>query len=57
MLRQEGMSSVMVGVGPRFLKRTAQSTIVWTMYEELLPRLTQIIAPPAVDLGVKGGWP
>lgn len=30
------------GAAPRILKRTTQTALVWTMYEELVPRITQL---------------
>lgn len=35
---------VLAGVAPRVLKRTCQTALVWTLYEELLPRLTAVYA-------------
>lgn len=32
--------SFRAGTLPRVMKRTAQTALVWTLYEELLPRLT-----------------
>lgn len=32
----------LVGAAPRVLKRTLQTALVWTLYEELLPRLTSV---------------
>lgn len=30
------------GAAPRVLKRTLQTALVWTLYEELLPRLSAV---------------
>lgn len=30
------------GAAPRVLKRTMQTALVWTLYEELLPRLSAV---------------
>lgn len=30
------------GVTPRLLKRTLQTALVWTLYEDLVPRITQL---------------
>ncbi|KAG1681317.1 hypothetical protein FOA52_007363 [Chlamydomonas sp. UWO 241] len=49
-LRQQGPASLFVGMTPRVLKRTLQTSLVWTLYEELVPRLT------SVSERVKKGW-
>jgi solute carrier family 25 protein 38 len=30
------------GAAPRILKRTAQTALVWTLYEELVPRISAL---------------
>lgn len=41
------------GAAPRVLKRTLQTALVWTLYEELLPRLSAVyhlaVAQQAAD--------
>lgn len=39
--RQHGIKAFMSGTAPRFFKRSMQTALVWTMYEELVPLLTQ----------------
>ncbi|KAG2430125.1 hypothetical protein HXX76_010224 [Chlamydomonas incerta] len=41
-VRQQGPSALMTGAAPRIVKRTTQTALVWTMYEELVPRITQL---------------
>lgn len=41
-LRREGISSMFVGTLPRSLKRTLQTALVWTLYEELSPLLHKL---------------
>ncbi|GLC39521.1 hypothetical protein PLESTM_000907300 [Pleodorina starrii] len=41
-LRQQGPSALLTGAAPRILKRTTQTALVWTLYEELVPRITQL---------------
>jgi solute carrier family 25 protein 38 len=41
-LRTQGMRGLVVGTLPRSLKRTLQTALVWTLYEELSPRLGDI---------------
>ena len=36
----QGYKGMLVGAAPRILKRTLQTALVWTLYEELMPRLT-----------------
>ena len=48
-----GVAHGIAGIAPRVLKRTAQTALVWTLYEELVPRLLAIalhvgLSPPAV---------
>lgn len=43
-LRQHGGRVLMSGAMPRFLKRSLQTALVWTLYEELLPMMTSITA-------------
>ncbi|CAG9464188.1 unnamed protein product [Pedinophyceae sp. YPF-701] len=51
-----GMPALMSGVGPRFLKRTAQTVIIWTVYEELTPVFTTRLrkAKEAMDARKRG---
>ncbi len=51
----QGPASLFVGTLPRVLKRTGQTALVWTLYEELLPRLTAayIGAVAAVSKGME----
>jgi solute carrier family 25 protein 38 len=37
----QGYKGMLVGAAPRILKRTLQTALVWTLYEELMPRLTK----------------
>ncbi|KAL3157456.1 hypothetical protein ABBQ32_011922 [Trebouxia sp. C0010 RCD-2024] len=37
-----GAKALLVGALPRVLKRTVQTAVVWTMYEELVPRVTRV---------------
>jgi solute carrier family 25 protein 38 len=37
----QGYKGLLVGAAPRILKRTLQTALVWTLYEELMPRLTK----------------
>lgn len=37
---QQGFSGLLAGAAPRVVKRTLQTALVWTIYEELMPRLT-----------------
>ncbi|EFJ40615.1 hypothetical protein VOLCADRAFT_99596 [Volvox carteri f. nagariensis] len=41
-LRQQGPAALMTGAAPRILKRTTQTALVWTLYEELVPRISQL---------------
>ena len=36
----QGVSGLLAGAAPRMVKRTLQTALVWTLYEELLPRIT-----------------
>lgn len=38
--RSQGMSGLFAGAAPRMVKRSLQTALVWTMYEELMPRLS-----------------
>jgi solute carrier family 25 protein 38 len=38
-LRAQGPAALLTGVGPRAAKRVLQTALVWTLYEELAPRL------------------
>ena len=33
---------MLAGAGPRVVKRTLQTALVWTLYEELQPRLAAV---------------
>jgi solute carrier family 25, member 38 len=46
-LRKHGSRVLMSGAMPRFLKRSLQTALVWTMYEELLPMMTSFMTLPA----------
>lgn len=35
----QGMHGLLVGAAPRMLKRTLQTALVWTLYEEISPRI------------------
>lgn len=37
----QGTKGFMVGSAPRIVKRTLQAALVWTLYEELVPRITK----------------
>ncbi len=50
-----GHAQCRAGVGPRFLKRTAQTALVWTLYEELMPRLSRVLTRSLADAGAAGG--
>lgn len=39
---EQGMRGFFAGAPPRMIKRTIQTSLVWTLYEELLPRLTKV---------------
>jgi len=38
-VRARGASALLAGTGPRVVKRTLQTALVWTLYEELQPRV------------------
>lgn len=40
-LAQQGLRGFFAGAQPRMIKRPIQTALVWTMYEELLPLLTE----------------
>jgi solute carrier family 25, member 38 len=40
--QSQGARGLLVGAGPRMMKRTLQTALVWTLYEELAPRLTKL---------------
>jgi solute carrier family 25 protein 38 len=42
-VRTQGVGSMFVGTLPRSLKRTLQTALVWTLYEELSPRLSKAV--------------
>lgn len=39
-LKQQGARGLLIGAGPRMVKRTAQTALVWALYEELMPKMT-----------------
>ncbi|GLI71715.1 hypothetical protein VaNZ11_017013 [Volvox africanus] len=41
-VRYQGPAALMTGAAPRILKRTTQTALVWTLYEELVPRISQL---------------
>lgn len=41
-IKTGGAKSLLVGTLPRVLKRTVQTAVVWTLYEELVPRVTMM---------------
>eukprot|EP00775_Hariotina_reticulata_P002818 gene2818-3111_t len=43
-LKSSGPQALLAGAGPRVLKRTLQTALVWTLYEELVPRLSAVYA-------------
>lgn len=40
--RTGGAKALLVGTVPRVMKRTIQTAVVWTLYEELVPRVTML---------------
>ena len=40
----QGMNGLFVGAAPRMIKRTLQTALVWTLYEEIAPRLQAGVA-------------
>jgi len=38
----QGFAGLFTGAAPRIVKRTAQTALVWTLYEELVPRLSAV---------------
>ncbi|KAG2497404.1 hypothetical protein HYH03_004559 [Edaphochlamys debaryana] len=49
-LKQQGPAALLTGAAPRVLKRTTQTALVWTLYEELVPRIT------ALGYAAKESW-
>lgn len=43
-VRSQGFSGLLVGSAPRMMKRTLQTAFVWTIYEEISPRLSAFLA-------------
>ena len=39
---EQGMRGLLAGAVPRIAKRTLQTALLWTLYEELMPALTQV---------------
>ncbi|KAF8056445.1 Slc25a38 [Scenedesmus sp. PABB004] len=42
-LKSSGPNALLAGAAPRVLKRTLQTALVWTLYEELVPRVTALV--------------
>lgn len=38
---QGGTHALMAGVAPRIAKRTLQTALLWTLYEELVPHMSE----------------
>mmetsp|Transcript_8824 Transcript_8824/g.25426 ORF Transcript_8824/g.25426 Transcript_8824/m.25426 type:complete len:322 (+) Transcript_8824:366-1331(+) len=38
----QGPSALMIGTSPKIVKKILQTALVWTVYEELVPRLSQL---------------
>ncbi len=38
---QGGARTLMAGVAPRIAKRTLQTALLWTLYEELVPHMSE----------------
>ncbi len=38
---QQGLRGLLVGAAPRVVKRTLQTALLWTLYEELYPALSR----------------
>jgi solute carrier family 25 protein 38 len=43
-LSSSGPRALLAGAGPRIAKRTLQTALVWTLYEELLPQMSALHA-------------
>ena len=44
---KDGVKAMMSGATPRFLKRSIQTALVWTLYEELLPVVNKLMTSGA----------
>ena len=53
-MRQHGGRVLMSGAMPRFMKRSLQTALVWTLYEELMPLLTAAFALSATSKQTAG---
>eukprot|EP00890_Picochlorum_soloecismus_P006034 jgi/Picsp_1/6431/NSC_03779-R1_solute carrier family 25 member 38 len=42
-LSAQGTRGLLAGAAPRMIKRTVQTALVWTLYEELMPRLSTVV--------------
>ena len=42
-LSAQGTRGLLAGAAPRMIKRTVQTALVWTLYEELMPRLSSVV--------------
>lgn len=54
-LKAGGPRALLAGTAPRVLKRTLQTALVWTLYEELQPRLAGLVGGAAAGGGRKEG--
>ncbi|KAL4853316.1 Mitochondrial glycine transporter [Chlorella vulgaris] len=52
-IAQHGMRGLLSGAAPRIVKRTLQTALLWTLYEELYPALTT--AGEMMKAGLDGG--
>ena len=43
----QGARGLLAGAAPRVVKRTLQTALVWTLYEEITPRMTRLLSPAA----------
>ena len=49
----QGAKGLLVGAAPRVMKRTMQTALVWTLYEELVPLLQQLASRLQADVGTR----
>ena len=56
-MNSQGMYGLLVGAAPRMLKRTLQTALVWTLYEEISPRmhLAMMTLQSSLSRGVSAG--
>ena len=54
-LRAQGPAALLTGAGPRVAKRVLQTALVWTLYEEMVPRLTAAGGRAREMLGARPG--